>query len=146
MAALSRTSVASTPLPRLALPSPELGGAPACAVLPYSNPLSKALRFSSRKFGGTESATAFRTASALRKSGDRSEESNHYRVQHHALAQFFGEVRGRNAIDFFVIVLVGNAHQIFLDDQQSLRLYFVREAVVGLLRHDDQHVGPGYIG
>jgi hypothetical protein len=35
-------------------------------MLPYSNPLSKASRFSSRKFSGTESATAFRTASPLR--------------------------------------------------------------------------------
>jgi Protein of unknown function (DUF692) len=70
------------------------------------------------------------------KSGDRSEESNHYRVQHHALAQFFGEARGRNAIDFFVTVLVGNAHQIFLDDQQSLRLVMAANAPLLLDLHN----------
>ena len=64
----------------------------------YSWPFSKAFRFRSRKFDGTESAIALRTASAL-STCYGCEEPTITEFEHHALAEFLGQARGRAAVD-----------------------------------------------
>ncbi len=121
-----------------ALAVPALAAGRASSLFPYSNPFSKACRFSSRKLGGTESVTALRTASAVKSfvtavKNPTITEFNTMRLPSSSAMRVAGMLQTLSGSPF----KIGDAHQIFFNDQNALRFEFRCEAVVGLLRQDD---------
>jgi len=53
---------------------------------------------------------------------NRSEETNHHRIQHHAVAEFFGQAGRRVAVTLRLAWQVGNTHQALFDDQSAALL------------------------
>src|SRR5208337_3148466 len=77
---------------------------------------------------------------------DGSEETDHHDVEHHLLAEIFGDTGGWDAVNTHSCRQLADAHQVLFDDQNALVLDLRSEERVRLLRHHDQDVGPGHVG
>src|SRR5208337_2102485 len=75
-----------------------------------------------------------------------SEETNHYDVEHHLLAQRFGDTCRRDAVNPHSRRQRADTHQVLFDDQSTLVLELRSKERVRLLRHHNQDVGPGNVG
>ncbi len=82
----------------------------------------------------------------LEQLGNGGEESDHHDVEHHLLAEIFGQPRRGTTKDRGPGGNVADLHQFLLDDEDSARLQLRRELAVRLLRHDDQDVGMRDVG
>src|ERR1039458_3655496 len=78
--------------------------------------------------------------------GDGPEKSDHHDVEHHLLAELFGDAGCGDAVNAYSRWQFANPYQVLFDDEDAFVLELRSEQAVRLLRHHHQSVGPGHVG